>query len=309
MSNSEASGPQRERQSLLGAGRSASKSLPSFPCSPVRDLVVFPGVTVPLSVGRAKSLAALERAGSGGFLIVATQREAGIEDPGVDDLHPMGCVARVMRVIDARQESKQAIVVGVARTRLGPALAESPALLMRLDPVPDIEGDAAARDAMWKRVVELAQRVIDLHDDYPDEWKGFVAGIPSAGLLADVISSTLPLPPEEKLALLAEPDAIRRLERIARHLEREATIAEAQRALSRQAGAAEIDPQQRERLLRRRMRDIEGEIGDSDAGHARGRGAAREDRGRRAARPPRRRRPSASCSGSRRFRPTPPIAI
>jgi len=266
VSNSEESGPQRERQSLLGAGQERVEVPAILPVLAVRDLVVFPGVTVPLSVGRAKSLAALERAGSGGFLIVATQREASIEDPGVDDLHPMGCVARVMRVIDARQESKQAIVVGVTRTRLGPALAESPALLMRLDPVPDVEGDDAERDAMWKRVVELAHRVIDLHDDYPDEWKGFVAGIPNAGLLADVISSTLPLPPEEKLALLSEPAAIRRLERIARHLEREATIAEAQRVLSRQAGSAEIDPQQRERLLRRRMRDIEGEIGESDAG-------------------------------------------
>ena len=266
MSNSEETGPQRERQNLLGAGQERVEVPAILPVLAVRDLVVFPGVTVPLSVGRAKSLAALERAGTGGFLIVATQREAGIEDPGVGDLHPMGCVARVMRVIDARQESKQAIVVGVTRTRLGPALAESPALLMRLDPVPDVEGDAAERDAIWKRVVELAQRVIDLHDDYPDEWKGFVAGIPNAGLLADVISSTLPLPPEEKLALLSEPGAILRLERIARHLEREATIAEAQRVLSRQAGTAEIDPQQRERLLRRRMRDIEGEIGDSDAG-------------------------------------------
>jgi len=266
VSNSEETGPQRERQNLLGAGQERVEVPAILPVLAVRDLVVFPGVTVPLSVGRAKSLAALERAGTGGFLIVATQREAGIEDPGVGDLHPMGCVARVMRVIDARQESKQAIVVGVTRTRLGPALAESPALLMRLDPVPDVEGDAAERDAIWKRVVELAQRVIDLHDDYPDEWKGFVAGIPNAGLLADVISSTLPLPPEEKLALLSEPGAILRLERIARHLEREATIAEAQRVLSRQAGTAEIDPQQRERLLRRRMRDIEGEIGDSDAG-------------------------------------------
>jgi len=76
----------------------------------------------------------------------------------VDDLHPIGCVVRVMRVIDARQESKQAIVVGVARTRLGRALAESPALLMSLDPMPDTEGNAAARDEIWKRVVDLAHR-------------------------------------------------------------------------------------------------------------------------------------------------------
>jgi ATP-dependent Lon protease len=266
VSESGDSGQERERRSLVGAGEERVEVPAILPVLPVRDLVVFPGVTVPLSVGRAKSLAALQRAGTGGFLIVATQREAGVEDPGLEDLHPIGCVARVMRVIDARQESKQAIVVGVARTRLGPLLADSPSLLMRLDPVPDTEGDAGARDEIWKRVVELAHRVIDLHEDYPDEWKGFVAGIPGAGLLADVIGSALPLPPEEKLALLAEADPIRRLERIARNLEREATIAEAQRTLSRQAGAAEVDPNQRERLLRRRMRDIETEIGESDAG-------------------------------------------
>jgi ATP-dependent Lon protease len=257
---------EREQKSLLGTGQERVEVPAILPVLPVRDLVVFPGVTVPLSVGRTRSLAALERAGAGGFLIVATQRDAAVEEPGVDDLHPIGCVARVMRVIDARRDSKQAIVVGIARTRLGAALAETPSLLMRLDPVTDIEGDAAERDAAWKRVVELAHRVIDLHDDYPEEWKGFVAGIPAAGLLADVIGSTLPLPPEEKLALLGEPHAVRRLERIARHLEREATIAEAQRVLSKQSGTSEMDPQQRERLLRRRARDIETEIGDSDAG-------------------------------------------
>ena len=112
--------------SLLGAGEERVEVPAILPVLPVRDLVVFPGVTVPLSVGRAKSLAALERAGTGGFLIVATQRDAGVEDPGVDDLHPIGCVARVMRVIDARRESKQAIVVGVARTRLGPAARREP---------------------------------------------------------------------------------------------------------------------------------------------------------------------------------------
>src|SRR5262247_1179956 len=100
---------------------------------------------------------------------------------------------------------------------------------MRLDPVPDVENNPGVRDEVWKRVVALAHRVIDLHDDYPDEWKGFVAGIPNAGLLADVIGSTLPLPPEEKLALLGEADPTRRLERIARHLEREVTIARTQR--------------------------------------------------------------------------------
>ena len=68
----------------------------------------------------------------------------------------------------------------------------------------DVETDPAERDELWGRVTALAEKVIDLHDDYPDEWKTFVAGIATAGLMADVIASTLPLPPEEKIALLSE---------------------------------------------------------------------------------------------------------
>jgi len=239
-----------------------------LPVLPVRDVVVFPGVTVPLAIGRARSLAALEHAGSGGFLIVAPQRDPATEEPDLADLHPVACVVRVVRVIDARRDGKQAIVVGIVRTRL-PAQPEStadPALLARIDPIPDLEEESPARRAAWRRVVALAEQLIDLHDDYPDEWKSFVAGIPTPGLLADVIGSTLPLPPEEKLTLLGEADPTRRLERIARHLEREVTIARTQRTLARAAAPEEMEPERRERLLRRRMRDIETEIGDGDAG-------------------------------------------
>jgi ATP-dependent Lon protease len=255
-----------ERESLVAAGQERVEVPSVLPVLPVRDVVVFPGVTIPLAIGRPKSLAALEEAGSGGFLIVATQRDAGTEDPLPEELHPVGCVVRVMRVIDARRNGKQAIVVGVARTRLGAPVAYEPALRMRLDALPDVESDPEQLEARWRRVIELAERVIDLHDDYPDEWKSFVAGIPSPGLVADVIGSTLPLPPEEKVALLGEADPSKRLERVARHLEREVTIAETQRALGAGSAPGEMDPAHRERLLRRRMRDIEAEIGEGDAG-------------------------------------------
>jgi ATP-dependent Lon protease len=236
-----------------------------LPVLPVRDVVVFPGVTVPLSIGRPRSRAALERAGQGGFLIVATQRDPHTEEPTVHDLHPVGCVVRVVRVIDARRNGKQAIVVGVVRANLSAPLEEDPAMLVGLDPLPDVDPTGSPElEAIWKRVVGLAHQVIDLNDDYPDEWKALVSGIPSPGLVSDLIGSTLPLPPEEKVGLLAEPDPTRRLERVARHLEREVTIAETQRALSRRSESQETDPARRERLLRRRLRDIEEELGEGD---------------------------------------------
>jgi len=254
-----------ESRSVLVAGQERVDVPAVLPVLPVRDVVLFPGVTMPLAIGRPRSLAALDAAGQGGFLIVATQRDPATEDPDLPDLHPVGCVVRVLRVIDSRRDGKQAIVVGIVRTRLDEPLERDPALRMRLDPLVDLETSGPDLDARWKRVVALAHRVIDLHDDYPDDWKSFVAGIASPGLMADVIASTLPLPPEEKAGLLGETDPAKRLERVARHLEREVTIAETQRSLSRQESEA-MDPGDRERLLRRRMRDIERELGEGDPG-------------------------------------------
>jgi len=255
-----------ESRVVIGAAGERIDVPDILPLLPVRDAVVFPGVTRPLAIGRPKSLAALARAGQGGLLVIASQREAETEDPGIADLYPVACIVRVARVIDARGDGKQAIVVGVARTGLVEAVETDPCLMVRVTPMSEVDAPGPDRDAGWKTVIEKAQRVIDLRDDLPDEWKTFVAGLPSPGLLTDLVASTLPLSPEEQIALLSEPNVERRIERVVRHLDREVTIAETQRRLTEESGSAEQDPKRRERLLRRRLRDIQTEIGESDAG-------------------------------------------
>jgi ATP-dependent Lon protease len=262
---------QRESEaSQLQASQVERMEIPSvLPVLPVRDAVVFPGSTAPLAIGRSRSLAALDAAGEGGFLVIATQRDPTIEEPGLLDLHPVACIARVVKIVAARRAAgggKHAVVVGVTRTRMAAIVSTEPALTVRIDPLADVERDPERRDAQHRRVVELARKVIDLRDDLPNEWKEFVSQLPSASLLSDLIASTLPLPTDEKVWLLSETDPTRRLERLARHLEREATIAQAQRLLRDQTEKEEVDPKRRERLLRRRMRDIETEIGEADSG-------------------------------------------
>ncbi len=237
-----------------------------LPVLPVRDAVVFPGLNVPLVIGRPASLAALDQAGQGGFLVVATQKDPTTENPGLEDLHPIACITRVLRIVDARREGKQAIVMGLVRTRIRLVESAGAALLVHVDPLSDPPEDAAEIEATRQNVVELAHRVIDLRGDYPDEWKGIVSQLPSPGLLADLIASNIPLPVDERVELLAEKSPSQRLRRIARHLEREITIAETQRTLQDESPDEEMDPKRRERLLRRRMRDIEAEIGEGDAG-------------------------------------------
>lgn len=258
--------PEIQRRTVVGVGGEQLEIPEVLPLLPVRDAVVFPGVTRPLAIGRQRSLAALGEAGQGGFLVIASQRDPEVEDPGVADLWPIACIVRVARIIDARGEGKQAIVVGVARVRVGEAEASEPCLRVRIDPVVEVDAPSAERDTAWKDVVAKAQRIIELREDLPDEWKAFVAGLPSPGLLADLIASTLPLAPEEQISLLAEAGVGERLRRVQAHLEREITIAEHQRRLSAQAEATELDPKRRERLLRRRLRDIQAEIGEGDAG-------------------------------------------
>ncbi|HKE11105.1 MAG TPA: LON peptidase substrate-binding domain-containing protein, partial [Myxococcota bacterium] len=170
--------PEAEAKRSLEFGGERIEVPALLPVLPVRDAVVFPGVTNPLSIGRPKSLAALDAAGQGGFLVVATQRDASVEDPGVQDLHPVACIVRVVRIVDARREGKQAVVVGVARTRMGEVVATEPALRVRIEPFVETGAESPERTAAWRRVVELAQKVIEVRDDLPDEWKGFVAGIP-----------------------------------------------------------------------------------------------------------------------------------
>ncbi len=236
----------------------------SVPLLPVRDMVVYPGVTVPLTIGRPKSLSALEAAGHQGFMLIATQKEAATEDPNLGDLYETGTLVRVLRVVDARENSKQALVVGIGRARIDALEATEPHLTARLDYLPDL-ASLQADEGPWNRAIELAQQVIDLREDYPNEWKAFIANVPTPGMLADMLTSNLALSLEDNIEILRETDPMQRLEIVARHLEREVTIAETQRALRSETDEG-VDQKRRERMLRRRMRAIEAEIGEGDAG-------------------------------------------
>ncbi len=253
-----------ETLELLAAGNERLRVPSLVPLLAVRDLVIFPGVTVPLAVGRPASLRALEAAGPEGFLVVATQRDAALEEPGREDLFPVGCLVRILRVIDARSDGKQVVVVGIARTRIGDYAESGPAVKVRIEPIEEPAEASEDLGEIWQQVVELSHQLIDLHDDFPEEWKTFVREIHTASLLADIVASSLPMTPESKVALLAEPSTTRRLEEIAKHLSREVTIARTQRDLANDSEDDEMDPQRRERLLRKRRREIEQELGESD---------------------------------------------
>ena len=255
-----------ETQRIVGA-QSEQLDVPrELPVLPVRDVVLYPGGTIPLQIGRLRSLAALEQAGTGGLLIIATQYEASTEEPMLHDLYPIATLARVVRVIDAREGGQQALVVGIARARMLEITAYEPAMHARIDALSDAAVETPAGQASWQRVGAMAQTLIELREDMPDDWKTFISSVPSGGLLADLISSNLPMSREERAQLLNETDADQRLSRVEAILEREVTIAEAQRDLRSASETEGADPRERERMLRRRLREIQDEIGEGDSG-------------------------------------------
>jgi len=253
-------------QQRIAIGSETVEVPSSLPVLPVRDAVVFPGINVPLSVGRTRSLAALEEAGASGLILVATQRDAKQEEPSLGELHPVATIAKVVRVVDARQGAKQALVIGIVRASFTGAPSTGRALRAAVTPLPEPREPSAEVEAARARVVELSHKVIDLRDDYPDEWKGLVANMPTPGLLADLIASSVQMSTEQRVALLLEVDPTKRLWEVARILEREVTIAETQKTLRSQETEEPMDPKRRERLLRRRMRDIQEELGEAAGG-------------------------------------------
>ncbi len=259
-----------EVQTITVAGETLS--IPTvLPVLPVRDAVVLPGLNVPLAVGRDRSLAALDAAGDGGLLLVASQLDPATEDPASSELATVGCVCRILRMVDARQQTRQALVVGLVRARIGAVQTRDDAnpdaaLEVEIEALPEAPDTSDEAKAARDSVIQLAHRLIDLRDDAPSQWKNVVSDMPTPGLLADMIASNIPVPNDDRLALLCEPDATARLWKVSSFLEREVTIAEKHRSLREDEADTEMDPRRRERLLRRRMRDIQDELGEHDSG-------------------------------------------
>jgi ATP-dependent Lon protease len=233
------------------------------PLLPVRNTVIFPGVTLPLSVGRPASLAAVQNAArSGGFVAVVTQRAPDTEQPRLEELYPVGTLTRIVHLADTGS-GLSVVVVGLARIRLrllaegeGFTEVETEVLADLLDRTPEAE---AAR----RTVQRLGKELVALRDDIPDEAGQILDRFDDPARLADVIAfnSTMPLP--EKIELLSQQDVLARLRVLMRYLMREIRIAQVSKNFAERA-AGEIGEGERKKLLREQLRKIRAELGETD---------------------------------------------
>ena len=234
-----------------------------LPLLPIRNTVVFPGTTRPMSVGRPPSLAAVRTAAKGdGLLAVLTQRSPDVEQPQQHDLHEIGTVTKVVQLLDTGVGISVA-VVGLARFRLVGLVEADGMLKARIEILRDrLEGTAEA-EAARRTVQRLAKELVGLRDDLPDELREMLDRIDDPARLADLVGFGANLSLDEKVALLAQPDVLARLRVLIRHLIREIRVAQVSRNFAERA-AGEIDEGRRKTLLREQLRKIREELGESD---------------------------------------------
>ena len=233
---------------------------------PVRNLVVFPGVVLPVSIGRDKTVAAAEEAVKTGrkvgFLL---QRDPTVDDPGETDLHRVGTVAAIHRYVTAPDGSRHVVVQGEQRFRVLDFLPGFPFLAARVEPLAESGRGSVEVEARSLNLKRLAAEAIDLLPQAPAELAGAVRAIESPGTLADTIASFLDIKPAEKQQVLETVDLVARLDRIAELLGHRIEVLRLQQQLQQQTREA-IDERQREMLLREQMAQIRKELGEDGEG-------------------------------------------
>ncbi|MBD5608348.1 MAG: endopeptidase La, partial [Desulfovibrio sp.] len=236
-----------------------------LPVLPVRDIVVFNYMILPLFIGRDKSVKAVERAiEHGRHLLVCAQREEGIEDPEPSDLYETGTIVQIMRMLKTPDSRIKILVQGVGRAKVKEFTRLEPFMEARIETLPEIapETDATV-EALLRSVREQSEKVLNLRGIATQDIMGVLQSVDDPGRLADLIAGNLRIKISGAQELLETNDPLERLRRVNDLLARELEIATVQAKIQ---GAARdgMDKAQKEYFLREQLKAIRQELGDAD---------------------------------------------
>ncbi len=233
---------------------------------PVRDVVVFPYMILPLFVGRESSIAAVDEALSKDRLIfLAAQKNAGQEEPEPDEIHLHGTVAIVMRMRKLPDGRVKILVQGLLRAKIRKFVQDRPFHLVAIDRIREggAEGEAIEAEALVRSVRESLEKVIALGKILSPDLLTILDDVQDPGRLADLVASNLGLKVEESQAILETIDPIARLKKIGESLLKEHELLTMQQRIQSQA-KEEMNRLQKEYFLREQLRAIKNELGDVD---------------------------------------------
>ncbi len=236
-----------------------------LPVLPIRNAVLFPGAVAPFDVGREKSVALVEDVDNFPTPVIAifAQKDPATDDPGADDLHTVGCAARVLRAHKHSSGNYSLILQGLTRIKLEDVTSTAPYLkakVKRLDEAVLADDEA---DALSLSLRDIAKQVIQLMPELPREAGSLIDSIQAPGALADLVAANLDAPVEEKAALLETVDAKERIRKVLKLLTRQLEILKMRERINSQI-KEEMGKNQREYVLRQQLKAIKEELGEDD---------------------------------------------
>ncbi|QKG71189.1 endopeptidase La [Erythrobacter mangrovi] len=237
---------------------------PNFPLLPLRDIVVFPGMIVPLFVGRAKSVAALEVAMEGSKdIFLLAQLDPGCDDPDRDDLYDVGVVAQVLQLLKLPDGTVRVLVQGTRRATLERLTPEGEHVLAGVSYTDTVTASGSEVLAMMRQVIEQFGEYAKLNKKIGDDAVEKLADIDDAGELADTIAAALNAKVSDKQALLVEHDPLKRLEMVMSFMEGELSVLQVERRI-RGRVKRQMEKTQREYYLNEQLKAIQNELGGGD---------------------------------------------
>ncbi len=236
------------------------------PVLPLRDVVVYPHMVIPLFVGREKSIEALEVAmRADRRIMLVAQKQADIDDPKADDLYRIGTVATILQLLKLPDGTVKVLVEGVDRARIE-RLNPGEYYSAEIEALPDVESyDEREMDVMSRSVVSQFEQYVKLNKKVPPEVLTALAGIEQAGRLADTVAAHMSVKLAEKQKVLEILDVKKRLEHILVAIEGELDVLQIEKRI-RGRVKAQMEKSQREYYLNEQMKAIQKELGEMDEG-------------------------------------------
>jgi ATP-dependent Lon protease len=231
---------------------------------PVRETVLFPGVIIPITVGRPGSVAAIQQAVRQERQIgVVMQRDPAEEAPGPDGLYRIGTVANILRYMTAPDGTHHIVCQGAHRFRILDILPGTPFPVARVFDIPETESRLPEIEGRFLNLQALAVEVVSLLPQAPQGLLDTVRSITSPGALADLSAAYMDIKPEEKQELLETIDLGQRMDKVSRLLSQRVEVLRISHEIGQQTRAA-FDQRQREAVLREQMAAIQRQLGEGD---------------------------------------------
>src|SRR5919109_42306 len=243
-----------------------SSEIIQYPLLPLRDVVVFPHMVIPLFVGRPKSIKAMETAMEAGkSILLVAQRSAAKDDPGPQDMYAIGCVSNILQMLKLPDGTVKVLVEGGTRAQIKEIVDVRTHWIAEASPVPADTAPPAEVEAMRRALLSAFDQYVKLNKKIPPEILTSLSGIDEAGRLADTVAAHLPLKLEQKQQVLEMFEVKQRLEHLLSQLETEIDILQVEKRI-RGRVKRQMEKSQREYYLNEQVKAIQKELGEGEEG-------------------------------------------